>query len=60
VPGPPPAGVVAVRVDRDTGDLAAPGSGGALDLFFRRGSEPTQRADAAGVPADVSRLSREI
>jgi penicillin-binding protein 1A len=60
VPGPAPADVALVRVDRDTGNLAAPGSGGALDLYFRRGSEPVQRADAAGVPADLSRLSGEF
>jgi hypothetical protein len=51
--------VVAARVDPDSGLLAAPGAPG-IELSFRRGSEPTTRADAPGVPLDLSRASREF
>jgi penicillin-binding protein 1A len=60
VPGEPPPGLVKAVVDRETGLLADPGAGG-LELWFRRGTEPTTRAaDAPGVPADLSRASGEF
>jgi penicillin-binding protein 1A len=61
VPGDPPAGLVRARVDRETGLLAQPGAGGAIDLWFRRGTEPHGVAGgAADVPVDLSRASREF
>ena len=61
VPGPPPPGVVQARVDRETGLLARPGAGGAIDLWFRRGTEPTVTSGtAADVPVDLSRATREF
>ncbi|HTE54497.1 MAG TPA: transglycosylase domain-containing protein [Kofleriaceae bacterium] len=58
---PPPPGVVRAVIDRETGLLAEPGAGGAVELWFRRGTEPHERAgDAPGVPADLSRASREF
>jgi penicillin-binding protein 1A len=61
LPGAPPPGMVRALVDRETGLLAEPGAGGAIELWFRRGSEPTARTgDAPGVPSDLSRASREF
>ncbi|HEU5058628.1 MAG TPA: PBP1A family penicillin-binding protein [Kofleriaceae bacterium] len=61
VPGAPPPGLVRARVDRETGLLAQPGAGGAIDLWFRRGTEPHGIAgEAADVPVDLSRTSREF
>jgi penicillin-binding protein 1A len=61
VPGDPPTDVVRARVDRETGLLAQPGAGGAVDLWFRRGTEPNVVAgDSADVPVDLSRTSREF
>jgi penicillin-binding protein 1A len=61
VPGPPPPGLVRALVDRETGLLAEPETPDALELWFRRGTEPTAPAsDPAGVPADLSRASREF
>ena len=61
VPGPPPPGLVRALVDRETGLLAEPGAPDAALLWFRRGTEPTaQTSDPAGVPADLSRSSREF
>jgi penicillin-binding protein 1A len=61
VPGAPPAGLVARAVDRETGALAEPGGGGAIELYFVRGTEPTTRAGArSDVPVDLGRVSREF
>ena len=61
VPGEPPGGLVRARVDRETGLLAQPGAGGAIDLWFRQGTEPHGVAgEAADVPVDLSRASREF
>ena len=50
--------LVQVRVDRDTGLLAAPGAGGAEDLWFRRGTEPTETAGHnASIPTDFGRAA---
>ena len=58
--GDPPPGLVRAVVDRETGLLAEPGGGG-VELWFRRGTQPTERAaDAPGVPADLSRASGEF
>ena len=61
VPGPPPAGVERVRIDRETGLRSAPGAGGGLDLWFVDGTAPAERADQpdpAGV--DHQRTAREF
>lgn len=57
VPDSPPADLVQVRVDRDTGLLAEPGAGGAEDLWFRRGTEP--RTHATQSP-DFSRATHDF
>jgi penicillin-binding protein 1A len=61
LPGEPPDGMVRARVDRETGLLARPGAGGAVELVFRAGTEPTQQVGAPkGVPTDLGRVSREF
>ena len=58
---PPPAGLERARIDRETGLLAAPRAGGAIDLWFAPGTAPT---DVAGAPtgsgADFQRTAREF
>jgi penicillin-binding protein 1A len=59
--GPPPADLVQVRIDRDTGLLAAHGAGGAIDLWFRRGTEPTETAGRkTSIPTDFGRAAHEF
>jgi penicillin-binding protein 1A len=61
VPGEAPDSMVRRRVDRETGLLAQPRAGGALDLFFKRGTEPTQSAGTLqGVPVDLGRATRRF
>ncbi len=61
VPGEPPPGLVSARIDRETGLRAQPGAGGAVDLYFKRGTEPTQRVGQVdGVPTNLGRTSREF
>jgi membrane carboxypeptidase/penicillin-binding protein len=61
VVGDPPAGMIQARIDRETGLLAAPGAGGAVDLWFKRGTEPTESASRSGaVPADFGRAANEF
>jgi penicillin-binding protein 1A len=61
VPGDAPAGVERARIDRDTGLLAAPGAGGATDVWFKTGTAPV---DVAGRPSsgpgDFGRTTREF
>jgi penicillin-binding protein 1A len=61
VPGAPPAGLERARIDRETGLLAAPGAGGAVDLWFKRGTAPVE---VAGRPSssgsDFNRTTREF
>lgn len=58
---PVPAGVVRARIDRETGYLAQPGAGGAVERYFKRGTEPVERVGhVPGVPVDLSRWSREF
>jgi len=60
VPGAPPDGMERVAIDRETGQLAAPGAGG-LALWFRVGTAPTEVAGQPGTsPTDFSRSSREF
>ncbi|MBE7452402.1 MAG: hypothetical protein HS111_27025 [Kofleriaceae bacterium] len=59
LPGPPP-GLVRARIDRETGLLAAPGAGGAVELWFAPGSTPTEVAGSAGASGDFQRTAREF
>jgi len=60
VPGPAPAGMERLAIDRETGQLAAPGTGG-LALWFRSGTAPTEVAGQPGTsPTDFGRSSREF
>lgn len=55
---PPPAGMEAVRIDRESG-LRAAGSG--LELWFREGSAPTEQAGAPSpISPDYGRTTREF
>jgi penicillin-binding protein 1A len=61
VPGPPPPGLERVRIDQETGLLARPGAGGAVELWFKPGTAPTQEAgQLVDLPADLGRVSREF
>lgn len=61
VPGEPPAGLVRARVDRETGLRAQPGAGGAIDLFFKAGTEPSATSGARpDLPVDLGRATREF
>ncbi|HEY1556311.1 MAG TPA: transglycosylase domain-containing protein [Kofleriaceae bacterium] len=58
--GPPPPGLERASIDRETGLLAAPGTGG-LELWFRTGTAPTETAGQPGtIPDDFGRTSREF
>ena len=57
--GEPPAGMERASIDRETGLLAAPHTGG-LDLWFRAGTAPTEVSGQAGPTTDFGRTSREF
>jgi len=64
VPGPAPDGMERAVVDRETGLLAAPGTGG-LALWFQPGTAPTEVSGQPGtsstnVGTDFGRSSREF
>jgi len=60
LPGSPPPGLERVSIDRETGLLAAPHTGG-LDLWFRTGTAPTEVSGQPGTsPTDFGRTSREF
>jgi penicillin-binding protein 1A len=60
VPGPPPEGMERATIDRETGLLAAPGTGG-LGLWFPSGTAPTEVSGRPGIsPTDFGRSSREF
>jgi len=60
VPGPAPAGMERAAIDRETGLLAAPGTGG-LALWFRSGTAPTEVSGQPGTsPTDFGRSSHEF
>jgi len=60
VPGPAPDGMERAAIDRETGLLAAPGTGG-LPLWFRPGTAPTEVAGQPGTsPTDFGRSSSEF
>jgi hypothetical protein len=49
-----------VAIDRETGLVAAPGTGG-LALWFRAGTAPTEMSGQPGTsPTDFGRSSREF
>ena len=59
--GAPPPELERVRVDQATGLVARPGAGGAVALWFKPGTAPTQEAgQLVDLPADLGRLSREF
>jgi penicillin-binding protein 1A len=59
--GEAPPGVERVRIDRETGLLAAPGAGGAADVWFKQGTAPTEVAgQVAGTSTDFGRAAREF
>ena len=58
--GPPPAGMEQVAIDRETGLVAAPGSGG-LSVWFRAGTAPTEVSGQPGTsPTDFASSSHEF
>jgi penicillin-binding protein 1A len=57
VPGPAPDSLQPHRIDRDSGLLAAPKAGGALELYFKAGTAPTEVAGAAAATRDFARQS---
>ena len=60
VPGDPPAGMVHETIDRESGLLAAPHTGG-VELWFRKGTAPTEVSGQPGTsPADFGRTAREF
>jgi penicillin-binding protein 1A len=60
VPGPAPDGMERVAIDRETGLMAPPGTGG-LALWFRPGTAPTEVSGQPGTsPTDFGRSSREF
>ncbi|HEV7555192.1 MAG TPA: transglycosylase domain-containing protein, partial [Kofleriaceae bacterium] len=60
VPGESPPGMQRVAIDRETGLLAAPGSGG-LGLWFRTGTAPTEVSGQPGTQStDFGRATREF
>jgi penicillin-binding protein 1A len=60
VPGRAPEGMEQVAIDRETGLVAAPGTGG-LALWFRAGTAPSEVSGQPGTsPTDFARSSREF
>ncbi len=61
VVGEPPTGLVRARIDRETGMLAETGAGGAIDLYLRRGTVPTDTAGTRpDLPSSLDRVTREF
>ena len=60
VPGAAPPGLVQARIDRESGLLAAPGAGGAAEIWFKEGTAPTEVAGAVGASEDFGRTAREF
>ncbi len=60
LPGAPPDGMERDVIDRETGLLAAPHSGG-LELWFRKGTAPVEVSGQPGTsPTDFGRTTREF
>ncbi|MEZ4215086.1 MAG: PBP1A family penicillin-binding protein [Myxococcota bacterium] len=55
---PVPSGIVAVRIDPETGLLASPGTPGAYFQPFVEGTEPTQASAAHSLDLDAERALR--
>lgn len=61
VPGEPPSGLIRARIDRETGLVAEPHAGGAIDLYFKKGTQPTRRVGRRRqVPTSLGRVGREF
>lgn len=59
IPGPPPAGMERVAIDRESGLLSA--GGGGLAVWFRNGTAPVEVAGQPGTsPTDFGRSAREF
>src|SRR5262249_7506987 len=59
VPGEPPPGMERVAIDRASGPVAAPHTGG-LDVWFRRGTARSERAGTPGATSDFGRAASEF
>jgi hypothetical protein len=60
VPGDPPPGMVRAAIDRETGLLAAPHTGG-VELWFRDGTAPTEVSGQPGAsPSDFDNTARQF
>ncbi len=57
LPGEPPASLQPFRIDRETGLLAAPGAGGALELYFQPNTAPLEVAGSTQGSRDFARQS---
>lgn len=57
LPGSAPDSLRPYRIDRDSGLLAAPKAGGALELYFRPNTAPTEVAGATSGTRDFARQS---
>jgi penicillin-binding protein 1A len=57
LPGVPPDSLQPYRIDRDSGLLAAPGAGGALELYFQPHTAPTEVAGSSTGTRDFARQS---
>ncbi len=57
LPGTAPSALRAFRIDRESGLLAAPKAGAALELYFRPNTAPTEVAGAASGARDFARQS---
>lgn len=57
LPGQAPSSLKPYRIDRDSGLLAAPKAGGALELYFKKDTAPTEVAGASGATRDFARQS---
>jgi penicillin-binding protein 1A len=58
LPGPPP-GVIKARIDRPSGLLGTAESSDAVELYFRRGTEPTELAGSR-LPEEIDRIADEF
>ncbi|HEY0251592.1 MAG TPA: hypothetical protein VGC41_08695, partial [Kofleriaceae bacterium] len=60
LPGEPPPGMERATIDRESGLLSAPHTGG-LELWFRAGTAPTEVSGQPGTsPTDFGRTTREF
>ncbi len=56
-----PSGLVRARIDRETGLLAEQGAGGAIDLYLRRGTVPTESSGTRpDLPSSLDDVTNEF